>query len=189
MQFLGKMKAAAAAIAVTLSATGVLAAAQPGVSGTITQVGSDSVSIKISNGQVITIKMNDATVVKVNGQVAKASDLNVGMNAMVIGQHLSLGNPATEIRAYTPKPATNPSAQPGGVRGTITQVGSDSVSIKISNGKVITIKMNDATVVKVNGQAAKASDLNAGMNAMVIGQHLSMGNPATEIRAYTPTTK
>ena len=102
MQFLGKMKAAAAAIAVTLSATGVLAAAQPGVSGTITQVGSDSVSIKISNGKVITIKMNDATVVKVNGQAAKASDLNAGMNAMVIGQHLSMGNPATEIRAYTP---------------------------------------------------------------------------------------
>ena len=103
MQSLDKMKAAVAVIVLTLSATAILVAAQPGgVPGTITQVGSDSVSIKLGNGQIITIKMNDATVVKVNGQAAKASDLSAGMNAMVIGQHLSMGNPATEIRAYTP---------------------------------------------------------------------------------------
>ncbi len=71
-------------------------------------------------------------------------------------------------------------AQPNGVTGSITQVGSDSVSLKRSNGKVITIKINDATVVKVNGQAATAADLKVGMNALVLGQHLSMGNPATE---------
>ena len=68
-------------------------------------------------------------------------------------------------------------------------MGSDSVSIKLGNGQVVTIKINDATVVKVNGQPATAADLKVGMNAMVIGQHLSMGNPATEIRAYMPKTK
>ena len=194
MQFLKKMNVAAIVVVLYAAGTAMavktaIAAPPGGVSGIITQVGSDSVSIKIANGKVIAIKINEATVVKVNGQAVKAADLKADMKAMVIGNHLSAGNPATEIRAYTPQSATTPPTKPGGVSGIITQVGGNSVSIKLGNGQVVAININDATVVKVNGQAGKAADLQVGMKAMVIGQHLSRGNPATEIRAYSPKTK
>ena len=74
------------------------------MTGTLTQVGATSISIQFGSGDPIAITINGATVVKVNGQLATAADLQVGMRAMVIGNHLSLGQPATEIRAYMPKP-------------------------------------------------------------------------------------
>jgi RNA polymerase sigma factor (sigma-70 family) len=172
--------------------------AQPppaGFSGTITQVGETSVSIQPSGGDPVAVTINAATVVKVNGKVATAADLQVGMRAFAVGDHLSVGQPATEIRAYTPKPqgtgTTPPAApQPGGLAGTITQIGDTSVSIQPNgNGNPIAITINAATVVKVNGKVATAVDLQVGMRAMVIGQHLSMGQPATEIRAYMPQPK
>ncbi|MCX6995993.1 MAG: hypothetical protein NTV49_02650 [Kiritimatiellaeota bacterium] len=105
-----------AAVAAVLALSGIVgpvpvaqAAGTGGLSGTITQVGANSISIQPNKGQPIAVNYNSATVVKVNGQVAKASDLKVGMTAMVIGQHISMGTPITEIRAYMP---TSTGSQP-----------------------------------------------------------------------------
>lgn len=182
-----RVVAAVAMVILTVVTVKTATAAQPsGVTGVITQVGSDGVTIKLGNGQTPTIKVNNATVVKVDGKAVKLADLKAGMSTMVIGEHLSQGNPAKEIRAYTGQHGTSQPAHTGGVTGTITQVGSGSITIKLSNGHVAEIKFNDATVVNVNGQAAKATDLKVGMRTAITGEHLSLGNPAKEIRAYMP---
>jgi len=70
---------------------------QPSVSGAITQVGKGSITIQPSSGQAVAVALNEATVVKVNGKVAAAADLKVGMRAIALVQN---GQPATEVRAY-----------------------------------------------------------------------------------------
>jgi preprotein translocase subunit YajC len=171
-----------------LAANAAGTSSQAGLSGTITAVGAGSISFKINSGQTIPVAFNDATVVKVNGQVAKATDLQAGMKAVVFGQHISRGQAINEIRAYaaTP-PAPTPPAQQGGFSGTITATGADSVMIQPAKGQPLAVKFNDATVVKVNGQVGKAADLQAGMKIIVFGQHISLGTPVTEIRAYAAT--
>jgi hypothetical protein len=137
------------------------------------------------------VNFNAATVVKVDGQAAKASDLKTGLKAIAVGEHISLGTAVTEIRAYTPKPAqTRPSpAAQGSVSGTITQVSDSRMTLQFGNGQTIAVNFNAATVVKVNGQAAKASDLKVAMRALAIGQHISLGTPVSEIRAYALANK
>ena len=202
-----KVKAVTAVVVVSLFMSGgivlVTKAAEtpapPGLTGTITAVGSGSISIQPAGGQPVAVTINEATVVKVGGKVATAAELKVGIRAAVVGQHISMGQPATEIRAYLPTTPTTSSTRPASgtapasstapaLTGTITAVTSGSVTIQPSSGKpiTITITINDATVVKVGGQVATAADLKVGMRAAVVGQHLSMGQPATEIRAYLP---
>jgi hypothetical protein len=78
------------------------------VGGTITGVGPDSVSLSLEHGQTATVKINSSTVVKVMGKVVSGpSELKPGMRAMVLGEHLSVGQPATEIRAYAPQTEAN----------------------------------------------------------------------------------
>jgi RNA polymerase sigma factor (sigma-70 family) len=157
-------------------------APQPNVAGTITQVGEGSVTIQPGTGQAVVVPLNSATVVKVGGAAAKATDLKVGMRAYAF---VPQGQPATEIRAYTPPPATptpSPAPKPT-VAGTITAVGEGSVTIQPGTGQAVVVPLNSATVVQVGGKAAKAADLKVGMRAYTFGQP---GQPATEVRAYTP---
>ena len=104
----------------------------------------------------MTVKINSATVIKVLGKPVSGSfRTKTGMSAIAIGDHLSMGQPATEIRAYPPHPTSqthppgpNP-AQPGGVAGIIAEVGSDNISLKLDHGETVTVKINSATVIKV----------------------------------------
>ncbi len=195
MQMSERKKAVVRVIAVILVAAGTLLVAStayapppPGPLGIITHVGNGTISLKIDNGQAVAYKINDATVVHVNGQAAKAADLKAGMKARVIGvifHPISPGDLVTEIRAYTPQPATS------ALWGTITEVGRGGLSLKLGNGQVVAVKTNKGTVVSVNGQVAKAADIKAGMKATVIsvvGPGLAPGGTATEIRAHSPKT-
>jgi hypothetical protein len=124
------------------------------------------------------------------------------MHAGIWGQHLSLGNPATKINAYmpsTPAPSTSStpptSATPPAssteptLTGMITEVANWSIALQPNSGKAVTVTINEATVVLVSGKTATAADLKVGMRAAAYGQHLSLGQAATKIYAYLPSTK
>lgn len=205
MLFWAKVKTVAVVVAVSLFTSGVgtvlvtqAATSTPfAFTGTITDVGSGSITVQpVHGGKPVTVNYNSSTVVKVNGKAATADDLKVGMHAGISGQHLSLGNPATEIRAYTPSTSTRPtSATPPSststkptLFGTITAVSDSTVTIQITGGNQFTVTINDATVVIVSGKTVTAADLKVGMHAGIFGQHLSEGQPATKIYAYMPST-
>lgn len=89
-------------------------AAQPAApvlaKGAIKQVGAGSITIN-DKADAVTVALSAATVVKVNGQVAQVADLKAGMSAIAFGEQ---GKPATEVRAYAPRPpsTTSPPASP-----------------------------------------------------------------------------
>jgi preprotein translocase subunit YajC len=171
------------------------AAPAVGMTGTITEVGTNSIALKAGNAPAVTVKIAAATVVRLAGKpVASVADLKVGMRALALGEHLSTGQPATEIRAYRPQlgssqtspSATRPAAA-ASLLGVITELGNGSITIKPGDAPAVTVKISDATMVKLAGKpAANAADLKVGMRAMAVGEHLSTGQAATEIRAYPP---
>jgi len=85
---------------------------QGSVSGAITAIGEGTITLQPSSGPAAVVAVNDATVIKVNGKAGTLADLKVGMRAIALG---ASGKPATEIRAYTPKPP--PAESPTGGAG------------------------------------------------------------------------
>jgi len=71
------------------------------------------------------------------------------------------------------------------VTGVIVKVADGTLTLK-GKDQSVDVPINDATVIKVNGKVATAADLKPGMNAIAF---VVSGSPATEVRAYTPTTK
>ena len=111
MLFWSKIKSIAAAIAMILLVGGVgtvvvrqavassQTATQPSITGTISQVGTGSITLHTAS-QSVTVTLNTATIVKVNGTLVTPGDLKVGMTAIAFG---SSSSPATEIRALHAK--------------------------------------------------------------------------------------
>lgn len=157
-------------------------AAQPAApvlaKGAIKQVGAGSITIN-DKADAVTVALGGATVVKVNGQVAQVADLKTGMSAIAFGEQ---GKPATEVRAYAPRPpsTTSPAIQPS-VYGNLAQIADGKIIIEKKDKSSSVVMIDGTTVVKVNGKAAAASDLKVGM--VVIAQGAA-DKPATEVRAY-----
>lgn len=157
-------------------------AAQPAApvlaKGAIKQVGARSITIN-DKSDAVTVALGAATVVKVNGQVAQVADLKTGMSAIAFGEQ---GKPASEVRAYAPRPpsTTSPATQPS-VYGNLAQIADGKITIEKRDKSSSVVTIDGATVVKVNGKAATPSDLKAGMVVIALG---AADKPATEVRAY-----
>ena len=94
--------------------------------------------------------------------------------------------PAAEIRGRSPNPVPpQPTTQNSVITGRISQVGNGSIAIRRQNGQTVTVSFNAATLVKVNDQRATVAELKAGLDAAAF---LEKGQPASEIRVYTPGT-
>ena len=167
-------------------AAGGSTAGNPDVFGTITKVSDGSITLQpYKSSSTVVVPFNDATVVIIEKNPGKATDLKVGMHA---GAWVKGSNPATKIAAYTPR--SNPTTKPAGsepkanVYGTITKVGSGSITIQpYPSGQAVVVAFNSATVVIIDKNTAKASDLKAGMHAAA---WVKGSNPATKISAYMP---
>ena len=152
-------------------------ATQTALTGVINQVGGGQLTLQTST-QTITVTLTTATVTKVDGKLVGAGDLKAGMSAMVFATD---GKIATEVRAYTPKPATQPPAATGQT-GTITQIGDGQLTLQAS-GKTLVFTLANTTVTKVDGKVVGVGDIKTGMTAIVFSTD---GKIATEVRAYTP---
>jgi len=141
-------------------------------------------SVTITRGNVAkTVTVDANTVIKIDNVVKSAADLKIGLYAGAWGT----GTQATEVRAFTPKPA-NPAPPAGTTQiaggGLITNLAATSVTITRSTvAKTVTINAN--TVIKIDDVVKTAADLKNGLYAMAWGKD----GVASEIRAYTPKTK
>ncbi len=171
------------------------------VFGTITNVGDSSITLQpYKSTETVTVSFDNSTTIIISQKPAQASDLKVGMHAAAWVQP---GKPATKISAYMPKP---PSTQPsnatpsnttssGGnaeikpnVYGTITKVGSGSMTVQIYNSTetaVVAFDGDTTFIIGKNKEPGKASDLKVGMHAAAWVQS---GQPATKISAYMHTS-
>ncbi len=146
--------------------------------GAIKQVGAGSITFN-DKPDAATVALDGATVVKVNGQAAKVSDLKAGMSAIAFGEQ---GKPATEIRAYAPRsPSTTPPPSQPSVYGNIGEIEGGKITIEKKGQPSVTAAFDGTTVVKVNGKVATAAELKAGMIIIALG---AADKPATEVRAY-----
>jgi RNA polymerase sigma factor (sigma-70 family) len=154
--------------------------------GVITRMTDGTITLEVKDqSQPVSFEVNESTVVKVNGHPAHSSDLKVGMRAIAF---VNQGTPATEIRAYHINPAaTRPAAQnpsQNKVYGAVTVVDANSMTLD-NNGKSVIVAFTAATVFKIQGKPAEASDLSVGMRAIAF--LTSEASPtAIEIRAYHP---
>jgi RNA polymerase sigma factor (sigma-70 family) len=192
MLFWAKIKtlgvAAAAVLMMTwLVTTAVISYAQtstsPSVTGSITQVGTASITLQPTSGDAVVVAIDTTTLIKVNGTMSAATDLKVGMNAIAF---VKSGQAATEIRAYTPTPPPTqpaPVANPS-VFGTITQVSSTSMTLQPSTGSAIVVALDSATAVSIASKPASIADLKVGMHAIA---YVKTGQPATVVNAYMPS--
>ncbi len=161
---------------------------KPDVFGTITKIGDGSMTLQLYKSGTVDVAFNDATVVTIEKNPGKTSDLKVGMHA---GAWVKQGQPATKIFAYTPK--ANPTTKPAStepkpdVFGTITKIGDGSMTLQpYKSETTVDVAFNDSTVVIIGKEAAKASDLKVGMHAAA---WVKGSNPATKISAYMPKAK
>ena len=184
---IGKRMTLAVAVACAMVAAGGAMAGQsgpPAVGGTITAVGEGTVTFQASPDKTVTVAVNDDTVVKVQGKAGTLADLKVGMHAYAF---VTAGQPATEIRAYAPKPTAAASTPPHkGVSGVVSAIGADSITLQPRTGAPVTVAVNAATIYMVNGMAATLADVIVGMRAGALGDP---GQPAKEVHAYLPVTK
>ena len=155
--------------------------AKPAVGGTVTAVGADTITLQPGTGPAVTVSVNAGTVFQVNGKAGQLADVKAGMRAYAFGRE---GQPATEVRAYTPRPHATRPAAPKGVSGIVTAVGESSVTIQPHTGEAVTVAVNAATVYKVGSKGASLSDVKVGMRCGALGEP---GQPAKEVHAYMPT--
>lgn len=148
--------------------------------GEIKQVGAGSITIN-DKPDAVTVALGAATIVKVNGQVAQVAELKTGMPAIAFGEQ---GKPATEIRAYAPRlPSGKPPASQPSVFGNLAQIDGGKITIEKKDKSSSVVMIDGTTVVKVNGKAATAAELKAGM---VVIAEAAADKPATQVRAYDP---
>jgi hypothetical protein len=170
------------AVAQTGTTTHTSTTTPPIAKGAVTAVTNSSVTFTYG-GVVTTVTVDASTVFKLGGNAATLADVKVGQNGYAFG---TAGQPATEIRLYTPtpptsSPTTHPATAPG-VTGLLTAIGADTLTIKTANGETA-VTLNAGTVIKISGNAATLADLKTGMYIYALG---AKGQPATEIRAYPP---
>lgn len=145
----------------------------PAVHGIVQSVASDSITLKLKNGDVATIQVSSDTKIVVNHKPGTLADIEVGYRAVVKGKK---GQPAKLIRAYeVPAPGTV-------VRGLVDSVGSDSITIKEKDGDLVSIAVNSDTKIRVNGKPGALGDIEAGYHATVL--RTAADGPAKAINSY-----
>ncbi|HEX9415911.1 MAG TPA: DUF5666 domain-containing protein [Gaiellaceae bacterium] len=145
----------------------------PAVHGIVQSVASDSITLKLKNGNSATIQVSSDTKIVVNHKPGTLADIEVGYRASVKGKK---GQPAKLIRAYEAPAADTV------VHGLVDSVGSDSITIKEKDGDSVTIAVNSETKIRVNGKPGALGDIEAGYRAIV--HRTSADGPAKALKAY-----
>lgn len=149
------------------------------VRGIVQSVDSSSVTLKAKNGVTVTIALNAATKIRVNGKPATLDDVKVGYQARV--RRARRGGPAKLLAAHE-VPPTGTIAH-----GRVDSVGSSSITLKHKDGSTVTIDTNQDTKILVNGAAGSLGDIKAGYHARV--KRTSASGPAAVIKAFAPGTR
>jgi hypothetical protein len=144
-----------------------LAVVLPETAGTVTAVGTDSITITRRDGTTETVGTTASTTYRLGGAAGSRSDLKVGSLIAAVGERGSDGRiTATTVQITLPR-----------VLGTVTAVGSDSLTLRRPDGTTVTVHVGSGTTIAVRGApSAKLSDIKVGMVAAVKGTQRSDGS-------------
>ena len=140
---------------------------QPQVAGTVTAVGSDTITITLRDGTSQTLKTSASTTYHLEDGTGTRADVSVGATIVATGEKASDGSlDASSVWVRLPH-----------VVGTVTSTTSSSVTIKRPDGTTLTIHVDANTTIRVAGvDSAKLSDLKTGMIVVAEGTQRSDGS-------------
>lgn len=146
---------------------------KPVVHGVVDAVGSDSITLKLRNGDLLTMAVTSDTKIHLKCGPGSLSDIEVGFRAHV--KRNSDGS-ARRIQAVQPHFKCV-------VHGTVSAVGSDSLTLTHPNGFTLAIGVTADTKIFVNGAAASLADIQIGYRATV---RRNNDGTARRINAHAP---
>lgn len=143
--------------------------------GTVTAVGSDTITIKLADGTSQTIRTTAATTYHRDRSDGKRSDVTVGSTILATVEKASDGS-LTAAAVWVRLPQ---------VFGTVTSTTANTITIGRRDGSKVTVHVASGTTIGVAGVAkATLSDVKSGMVVVVVGTQRADGSiDATEIRA------
>jgi hypothetical protein len=148
-----------------------------GAFGRVTSVKGNTITLTTRNNQTVTVTVSSATTYQEAGVKASLSDVHTG--SMIAVQGTSTGSSsynATAIVILAPH-----------VGGTVTSVGSSSITIKGFNGSTQTILVDSGTTYSEAGQSASLHDVTTGTRIEAEGTTSSSGQlKATVVNIELP---
>ncbi len=153
-----------------------------GVSGTITDLKSDSVVIKTADGKTVTLRVNGETRIMKDRQAAKLSDFKVGDNVVAAGPEGSQNQDSFVARfiAERPEGAMDPARMREAmgkefIAGQITAVEGTKLTIKRPDGETQTIEVDENTSFRKGRESITLPDIHIGENVFGPGQLNAQG--------------
>lgn len=139
----------------------------PQVAGTVTAVGTDSITIALRDGTSQTIRTNGSTAYHLEKADGKRSDVSVGSAIVASGEKAADGSlTASSVWVRLPR-----------VAGTVTAIDGSTITLSRRDGTTVTIHAGSATTIQVAGvDNAKLSDITTGMVIAVEGTQRSDGS-------------
>jgi preprotein translocase subunit YajC len=150
---------------------------QPRVAGTVTAVGSDTITITLRDGTSQTIRTTGSTTYHVERTDGTRADVKVRSTIVATGEKAADGSlTAGSVWVRLPH-----------VMGTVTATTADTITLSRADGTKVTVHVGSATTIRVAGiDSAKLSDVKTGMAVVVEGTQRADGSiDATEIGAGT----
>ena len=139
----------------------------PRLDGTVSATDANGFTVKKSDGSTTTVTVTGSTKYMLGGSSGAKSDVTVGSRVDVQGTPGSGDTFAADVVTV----------QPAFVAGTITAVGSDTITVKKFDGSAATIHVDSSTTFRVAGVTSpKISDLKEGDMVTATGRLRSDGS-------------
>ncbi len=152
-----------------------IAIIQPQVAGTVTAVGTDSITITLRDGTSQTVATTDSTAYHLERADGARADVTVGSVIVATGEKNADGSlTASSIWVRLPH-----------VAGTVAATTADTITITRRDGTTVTVHVGSDTTVRVPGvESPTIADVKAGMMIVVEGKQRADGSiDATAIGA------
>ena len=147
----------------------------PEAAGTVTAVGTDTITITLRDGTSQTIRTSGTTTYHLEQADGKRADVTVGSMILATGEKAADGSlTASSVSVRLPH-----------VIGSATATTADTITLTERDGTKVTVHVGSTTTIQVAGVAgAKLSDVKTGMIVVAEGTQRSDGSiDATEIGA------
>ena len=156
------------------------------VTGTVTAVGGNSVTVQLADGSTRTIAVSSNALIRIGNSTGTLADVLVGDSVTVTS--LGTGATATVLQVQD-------NIQTAHVDGTLSAVGGTTLTVLRSDGTSVTLTVSPSTVLRLGGQTLTLAQLGTALtNATTAGQtirvsadYVSRGgvNTAVQVNAAT----
>ncbi len=141
--------------------------------GTVTAVGSNSLTLKSGKGTIYTVNTADAKITLAFGAAISLSDVKVNDHAMVRGSVAATTNSAssdTKLINATSIVIVPANTRPAAVKGTVTAKTDNTITLQTKHDDTVTVQTDDnTTVTQEDGSVGATSDIEVGAEVKVKG--------------------